>query len=176
MRGQKLWGLAGVAAVLAVGTGCTAQKTTTTPPAPAATGSTATGSTPAATPSASKSATGQPSKSGAPKGSTTPSPAHTGTSAAGFGCPVTGATLVKALYADPSDIKDRLAKTATLSGVECYEGYALGRTNPKDADHAMVVFRYDAARHTWHPVSGGTAGYCDNVVPSAVRKHLTHCN
>ncbi|GAB1689154.1 hypothetical protein [Krasilnikovia sp. M28-CT-15] len=161
MRGRKWWGLAGVAAVLAVGTGCTGTTTKTDPPTPPAT------TTPPA-------ATGTTPTKPAPNGTHKPSPSKTVVTATGGDCPVTGAKLVTALYADPSDIKNRLAKTATLSDVACYQGYAVGLTNPKEADRATVVFRY--AGGAWHPIAAGTDRTCDQDVPRTVRTHLPLCH
>ncbi|BFU47215.1 hypothetical protein [Krasilnikovia sp. MM14-A1004] len=176
MRARNMWGLAGVAAVLAVGTGCTGPADSADPPKSAATGSTTGAATtpPAGTASAQPAPTKPAQTKPAASGTAKPAPAE-GTPAGGE-CPVTGAKLVAALYADPSDIKDRLAKTATLSDVECYRGYAVGLTNPKEADRATVVFRYDSTGRAWHPINGGTAGVCDPEVPRTVRTHLDLCH
>ncbi|MEV4280092.1 hypothetical protein [Actinoplanes xinjiangensis] len=86
-------------------------------------------------------------------------------------CPPSEATLLKALRS--SKISDNLAPTDTLTDITCHEGYALGETHPKEADNAKVVFHYtDGA---WQAVNGGTSGYCDGIVPAAVRPHLKDC-
>ena len=81
------------------------------------------------------------------------------------------ATLLKALRS--SKVAQSLAPADTLTGITCYEGYALGLTHPRQADNAEVVFHY--AGGAWQAVNGGTAGYCDGVVPASVRPHLKHC-
>jgi hypothetical protein len=72
-----------------------------------------------------------------------------------------------------SPVGRALESTKTLTDIECYRGYALALTHPKHADNAVVVYRYSAG--SWRVVNGGTAGYCDGVVPTEVRKHLPDC-
>jgi len=101
-----------------------------------------------------------------------PSPrTSTAKPATGGACTPSEATLLKALRS--SKVGDVLAPTDTLTDITCYQGYALGQTHPKQADNAEVVFHYTGG--AWHAVNGGTAGYCDGVVPAAVRPHLKHC-
>lgn len=106
-------------------------------------------------------------RSSAPAPSTSPSTTKPATGT----CPPSEATLLRALRS--SKVSDALAPTDTLTGITCYRGYALGLTHPKQADNAEVVFHYTAG--AWHAVNGGTSGYCDGVVPAAVRPHLKHC-
>jgi hypothetical protein len=114
---------------------------------------------------------------GATTGTTATSPAapvpSTSTTkvATGDGCTPSEATLLKALRS--SEVGDALAPTDTLTDITCYQGYALGQTHPKQADNAEVVFQYTGG--VWKAVNGGTSGYCDDVVPAAVRPHLKHC-
>jgi hypothetical protein len=146
--------LVSAAAALAVA-GCSSA-TTTAAPAPTAT--TTTASPTATTTGGTVTVTSAvPAGSVAPKG--------------GAGCPVSEATLLKALRS--SAVSKFLAPTDTLTGITCYQGYALGLTHPRQADNAEVVFHYTGG--AWHAVNGGTAGYCDGVVPAAVRPHLKHC-
>lgn len=148
-----------IAAVAAVAlTGCTDGKTTTSaaPTSPA---------TEAATSAAASPAVSTPANT--PAGS----PASTTKPAGGGDCTPSEATLLEALRS--SKVNDVLAPTDTLSDITCYQGYALGLTHPKEADNAEVVFHYTGG--AWHAVNGGTAGYCDGVVPAAVRSHLKHC-
>ncbi|WP_433788726.1 hypothetical protein [Actinoplanes sp. CA-252034] len=153
-----------MAAVVAVAlVGCSSTSTTTTGSAAPATtapgsaaGSPAAGGTPTAgSPAAPASAT--------PKTSAKPS--------GGGDCTPSEATLLKALRS--SKVGEDLAPTDTLTDITCYQGYALGLTHPKQADNAQVVFQYTGG--AWQAVNGGTSGYCDDVVPAAVRPHLKNC-
>ena len=90
------------------------------------------------------------------------------------GCPVSAARLMTALLS--SDVYDRVAPTEDLSDLECYGTYALGRTAPVNADPVVVVFRYSETTDSWQALSAGTSGYCDRVVPAAVRVHLERCH
>ena len=91
--------------------------------------------------------------------------------AADSACTPAEATLLEALRS--SKIGDDLAPTDTLTDITCHKGYALAETHPKEADNAEVVFHYtDGA---WRAVNGGTSGYCDDVVPAAVRPYLKRC-
>jgi hypothetical protein len=141
-----------IAAVAAAAlAGCSSTKTTSAPPTTTAPTTGVTASSPAA----GGTTAGSPATKPAADGSCTPSEA----------------TLLKALRS--SKVNDALAPTDTLTDITCYQGYALGETHPKEADNAEVVFHYtDGA---WHAVNGGTSGYCDGVVPAAVRPHLKHC-
>ncbi|GIE82586.1 hypothetical protein Aph02nite_85360 [Actinoplanes philippinensis] len=119
--------------------------------------------------------TGSPAPAGATAASPVkPAPSTEAASSAkpaSDGCTPSEATLLKALRS--SRIADDLAPTETLTDITCYQGYALGRTHPKEADDAQVVFKYTGG--TWQAVNGGTSGYCDDVVPAAVRPHLENC-
>ncbi|MEU4160800.1 hypothetical protein [Actinoplanes sp. NPDC026670] len=138
-------------------TGCSST-TTTSSPAPATTTATATSA--AATTAPTATSTSAP----APTSATTKP-------AAGDGCTPSEATLLKALRT--SKINDALAPTETLTGITCYQGWALGLTHPKQADNAQVVFQYTGGK--WKAVSGGTSGYCDGFVPADVQPHLKNC-
>lgn len=144
--------LAAAALAALVVTGCSSTDATSAAPATAATP--AAGSTTAA--------------SAAPVASKRPSTAKP---AGGAGCPASEATLLRAFR--ESDVAKDLAQTETLTGITCYKGFALGLTHPDKVDNAEVVFKYkDGA---WHAVNGGTADYCDDIVPEAIRPHLKHC-
>lgn len=134
----------------------------------AVTGCSSAGATTTATPGPTTTTTTSAASSPTPVASTRPSTAKP---PAGTGCPVSEPTLLKALRT--SEVAKSLAPTDTLTGITCYEGYALGLTHPRQADNAEVVFHYVGG--SWHAVNGGTAGYCDGVVPASVRPHLKHC-
>lgn len=89
----------------------------------------------------------------------------------GDGCPVDSRTLLAVLQS--SAVYQQIAPTASLSDVTCYGGYALATTHPTGADSATVVFQY--VRGAWTAVKAGTSGYCDGVVPDAIRPHLGRC-
>ena len=89
----------------------------------------------------------------------------------GASCPASEATLLKAFRT--SKVAEVLAPTDTLTDITCYRGYALGLTHPRQADNAEVVFHYTGG--AWHAVNGGTAEYCDGVVPASVRPYLKRC-
>jgi hypothetical protein len=159
-----------VAAVAVALAGCSSTKTGSAAPTATASAAGATTSTTAPGP-----ATSSPAAGGSAAGSSAASVPSTLTStakpAAGGSCTPSEATLLKALRS--SKVGDALAPTDTLTDITCYQGYALGETHPKEADDAEVVFHYTGG--AWHAVNGGTSGYCDGVVPAAVRPHLKHC-
>jgi hypothetical protein len=144
----------------ALGLACCTQATDTTATAP---GTTAPAT---AAPTASSAAPPPAASSNAAPSNAAPSNA-----ALGDDCRVDEATLLAALEHSP--VGRALESTKTLTDIECYRGYALALTHPKHADNAVVVYRYSAG--SWRAVNGGTAGYCDGVVPAAVRKHLPDC-
>jgi len=127
--------------------------------------------TTAAAPGATAPATAAPTASSAAPPSAAPSSATPSSGALGDDCRVDEATLLAALEHSP--VGRALESTKTLTDIECYRGYALAVSHPKHADNAVVVYRYSAG--SWRAVNGGTAGYCDGVVPAAVRKHLPNC-
>ncbi|GIE86569.1 hypothetical protein [Actinoplanes regularis] len=98
----------------------------------------------------------------------TAAPVASGGSAAGTGCPASEATLLKAFRS--SDVAKSLAPTDTLSDINCYKGYAIGLTHPRDVDNAHVVFHYTGGG--WQAINGGTGDYCETGVPADVRSHL----
>ncbi|MEV8506311.1 hypothetical protein AB0368_15960 [Actinoplanes sp. NPDC051475] len=144
--------LAAAALTALVVTGCSSNDAPTAAPATAA--------TPAAG--------GTTAASVAPVASKRPTTAKP---AGGTGCPVSEATLLRAFR--ESDVAKALAPTETLTGITCYKGFALGLTHPEKVDNAEVVFEYKGG--AWHAVNGGTADYCDGIVPEAIRPHLKHC-
>ena len=139
----------------ALGLACCTQATDTTATAP--------GTTAPATAAPTASSAAPP-----PAASSNAAPSN---AALGDDCRVDEATLLAALEHSP--VGRALESTKTLTDIECYRGYALALTHPKHADNAVVVYRYSAG--SWRAVNGGTAGYCDGVVPAAVRKHLPDC-
>jgi hypothetical protein len=159
-----------VAAVAAAAlTGCSSAQTTgSATPTSTAPAAGATSTAPASTAGSPTAGGTAAEASAAPSTSTRNSTAKP---AADGSCPPSEATLLKALRS--SKISDNLAPTDTLTDITCHQGYALGETHPKEADNAKVVFHYtDGA---WQAVNGGTSGYCDDIVPAAVRPHLKDC-
>ena len=139
----------------ALGLACCTQATDTTATAP--------GTTAPATAAPTASSAAPP-----PAASSNAAPSN---AALGDDCRVDEATLLAALEHSP--VGRALESTKTLTDIECYRGYALALTHPKHADNAVVVYRYSAG--SWQAVNGGTAEYCDGVVPAEVRKHLPDC-
>lgn len=154
-------------AALAV-SGCSSTGATTATPATTAPASTTAPTTAPTTTAPASTATGAPTVSATPIAGTR---STTSKPAAGTSCPVSEATLLRALRG--SEVAKSLAPTDTLTGITCYQGYALGLTHPSQADNAEVVFHYTGG--AWRAVNGGTAEYCDGVVPASVRPHLKHC-
>ncbi|MEV4641252.1 hypothetical protein AB0J80_28310 [Actinoplanes sp. NPDC049548] len=159
--------LAAAAAVLAVGA-CSSNDATKAAPA--------TSATPA--PTATTSASGAPASTSptveAPPSSAAPVTSKRSSTAepvANKGCPASEKTLLRAFRT--SKVAEALMPTETLTSITCYKGYALGLTHPEKADDARVVFHYEDG--AWKAIGGGTAEYCDGVVPAAIRPHLKHC-
>ncbi len=90
--------------------------------------------------------------------------------AGGKGCPASEATLLKAFR--DSDTAKHLLPTDTLTDINCYQGYAIAKTQPREGDKSHVVYHY--AGGAWQVLDGGTGDYCETGVPADVRSHL-HC-
>ncbi|MBO3744202.1 hypothetical protein [Actinoplanes flavus] len=150
-------------------TGCSStQATSSATPASTVPAAGATTTAPAPTASSPTAGGTATESSAAPTSSTrnsTAKPTSDGT------CTPSETTLLKALRS--SKIGDDLAPTDTLTDITCYQGYALAKTHPKEADNAEVVFHY--TNGAWQAVNGGTSGYCDDIVPATVRPYLKHC-
>jgi hypothetical protein len=94
---------------------------------------------------------------------------------ASTGCPTSGPVLLKALGKSAAYKNGDIASTKKLTDVDCYRGYAVAVTVPKNADGLTVVFRYSTAKQTWKLISYGSDGFCVPQVPASVRRHLTLC-
>jgi hypothetical protein len=125
--------------------------------------------TPSETP-ASVASTPAPAKST----TTTTAVAVTKSPVAGGGCPVGAATLITARKRN-TELDKAILETRSLSEIDCYRGYAVAISHPvqTQADNAVLVFEYSGG--AWSAVNGGTADFCDGVVPAGVRKELELC-
>lgn len=101
-----------------------------------------------------------------------PSPAATPDLVKGMpnptGCPVDAPELLEALQS--SGISQHLPATRRLTDVDCYETWALART-----ETATVIFRYTETTDSWQAISGGTSESCAKL-PEKVRTHLNGCD
>jgi hypothetical protein len=95
----------------------------------------------------------------------------TGAAAPKKACPVTAATLYRALKADKS-MWDRTATPTGLEKATCAEGYATAITIVKNVDPAGVLFKYDPATAAWKPLNLGSGGYCEGYVKQSLAQRL----
>ncbi|GGM58712.1 hypothetical protein ACFFX1_51220 [Dactylosporangium sucinum] len=110
----------------------------------------------------------------APTSAAAPSSAAASSDAAGGGCPVDAAALRTAFQAN-AEVAGAILLGKGFKDISCYQGWATARTQPEQADSAVVVFKYDSAKKTWAAVMGGTDGVCKANVPAAVQPHLKNC-
>jgi hypothetical protein len=147
------------AALALIATGCSgaADKSAAGPPSTAVSAPTATTAT-AGAPTAPTTAVPEPTATTAATGSTRGA-THTAKQA----CPVSKATLLKAMKEDES--------TVTLGTPECYAGYVLVQTSAKHpvADDEIATLKYESG--AWKYLGGSTADFCEGM-PAATIKHF----